>query len=253
MKIALVSYINTCPFTDGLSRFFEQEECQLRLLSPDNCALSLKNKEVDMALMPVGAIPDFKEIQLLPDFCIGADGPVQSVFLFARKPIQDIKNVFLDRHSRTSNGLAKILLRHHWRLSPTYIFPEAKHFNQIEGETAGVVIGDKALKLKSHFEYVYDLSEYWKEMTGLPFAFAVWAFYPEAFSSERLTRISEALAFGVRHRADSALKWASHFGFETEKALTYLTKDIHYHFTYERKEAMALYLKLLASENGISV
>ncbi|MBX7243444.1 MAG: menaquinone biosynthesis protein [Bacteroidia bacterium] len=251
MKIALVSYINTRPFMDGLTRFFSDEECSLQLLAPSACAKSLKERAVDMALIPVGSLPDFSNILLLPDFCIGADGPVNSVFIFSRKPIEEVNHVILDRHSRSSNGLAKILLRHFWKKTPEYSFPEEKHFDKIENDTAGVVIGDKAMKLKGHFEYVYDLSEYWKKMTGLPFAFAVWAYYEDAFTPEQIRRISKALAYGIDQSNNSALKWAEHYGFTPESALLYLTKDIQYHFTKERNEALELYLSLLAMETGL--
>lgn len=252
MRIALVSYINTRPFMDGLTHFFSSEECSLELLPPSACAQNLMEKHSDMALIPVGSLPDFRDIMLLPDYCIGADGPVNSVFIFSRKPIEEINQVILDRHSRSSNGLAKILLRHYWKKNPGYYFPDKKHFDEITGDIAGVVIGDKAMKLKGHFEYVYDLSEYWKKMTGLPFAFAVWAYYKDAFTSEQIVRISRALAFGVAQSNNSALKWAEHYGFTPENALIYLTKDIHYHLTQERKEALALYLSLLAEETGLS-
>ena len=253
MKITLVSYINTRPFMDGLSHFLSPEVAELELLPPSDCAESLKNRKSDMALIPVGALPDFEEIMLLPDYCIGTDGAVDSVFLFSRQPIESVNRVILDRHSRSSNGLAKILLKHYWEKNPEYHFPSEKHFDIIGGDTAGVVIGDKALKLKSHFEYVYDLGTYWKKMTTLPFTFAVWAYYKDAFTDEQISQINQALEYGVKNRANSALKWAESYGFTPANALIYLTQNIQFHFTDERKQAMELYLSLLEKETSLSV
>ena len=39
---------------------------------------------------------------------------------------------------------------------------------------AGLVIGDRALKIRAKFKFKFDLGLAWKEMTGLPFVFAIW-------------------------------------------------------------------------------
>jgi predicted solute-binding protein len=44
----------------------------------------------------------------------------------------------------------------------------------IEGTTAGLVIGDRALEQRKQSAYVYDLGEAWKNMTGKSFMFAAW-------------------------------------------------------------------------------
>jgi len=46
--------------------------------------------------------------------------------------------------------------------------------NHIQGTTAGVVIGDRALEQRRTSPYIYDLAGAWKAMTGLPFVFAAW-------------------------------------------------------------------------------
>lgn len=245
MNIALVSYINTRPFADGLSDFFAATDCTLHLLPPSECAESLKQKKVEMALMPVGALLEFSNIRLLPNFCIGAQGAVNSVFIFSRCPIEEIDTLLLDRHSRSSNGLARVLMRHFWKKEVNEIPATEKHFDQIQGKTAGVVIGDKALKIKEQFEFVYDLSECWYQMTGMGFAFAVWAYYPDAFTEAQLSNITQALTQGVANRSQTAEKWAEYYGFTVEKARNYLLNDIHYEFSYDRQEAVELYLKLL--------
>lgn len=222
------------------------DELEIQAVPPADCAQQLAAGACEMALIPAGALLDFKGISILPDFCIGADGPVQSVFIFSQQPIENIDTLILDRHSRSSNGLARILLQHYWQKSVVLTKAEGKHFDAIQGNTAGVVIGDKALKIKDNFAYVYDLSEYWKKMTGLPFAFAVWAFFQDKVSKNTLKKINQALALGVAQTADSALKWGETFGLTPEVATRYLTQDIHFHLTADRHTALQLYLELLS-------
>jgi chorismate dehydratase len=247
MRITLVSYLNTRPFIDGLQHFFSSEEISIQPLPPSECAVSLLHKDAEMALIPVGSLLDFPNIHVLPNYCIGADGAVNSVFLFAQQPIESIENVLLDPHSRSSNGLTKVLIKHFWKKEVNYIVPTEKHFDAITGNTAGVVIGDKALKIREKYAYVYDLSEYWKKMTGLPFVFAVWAYYAEEVPAEILPRLDEAFEYGVLNRRESAISSAEEYGIELNHAINYLENDIKFHFTAARHEAMALYLKLLAA------
>ena len=196
LDIALVSYINTRPFMDGLEHIFGPNEVTLNLLAPSKCAEHLAEGYSELALIPVGAIPDFKRIHLLPNYCIGANGPVESVFLFSQKPIEELETVILDRHSRSSNGLARILLSHHWRRDVNFLTSNQKHFDLIQGNTGGIVIGDKAIKIRENYRYAYDLAGEWKKLTGLPFAFAVWAYKAEKLDGFMLERLDQAMSWG---------------------------------------------------------
>lgn len=251
MNIALVSYINTRPFLDGLeAEFGDGEEVHLHLLPPSDCARALFDGQADLALIPVGSIPLGPKLNLLPSWCIGADGPVESVFVFSQKPIEEIEQVWLDRHSRSSNALAQILFAKHWNKEVRWLEPANKHFDQIDDTTAGVVIGDEAIRIKDTFAYQYDLSEAWKEMTGLPFAFAVWAHVPGRFDESSIARIETALETGVNQRIQTAQKWAKHFGMSAEFAEHYLTECIDFEFDSAKHEALELYLSLMNELTG---
>lgn len=245
VRVALVEYINTRPFLDGLTQYFEEDEIRLNLLPPADCARALRHKEVDLALFPVGALPNFEGIHLLPDYCIGANGPVASVFLFSQVPVHQLDKVILDRHSRSSNGLARILMTYHWQRSVVFELPTDKHFDQIRGNTGGVVIGDQAIRLKHTYKYAYDLSDHWWQLTGLPFVFAVWGYHPEHLPESALKKLNEAMAWGVSHGAESAQRWAKHYRIEESFALTYLQEHIDFRFTAGKHRALSLFLKTL--------
>jgi len=247
-KLALVSYMNTRPYLDGLQRFFSPEEVELVLLAPAKCAEALWERKVDMALMPVGGLADFdaQSVGILPDYCIGANGKVESVFLFSQKPVDQLDAVILDSHSRTSNALTQVLMRYHWKHKVEWEQATEEHFDQIQGTIGGVVIGDRAVKIRDRYEYVYDLSEEWKDMTGLPFAFAVWVYYPECVPRELCQRIQQALGWGIAQAEQSAVKWASHYGMTVEFATKYLQKDIQFEFCEGKHEAVHLFFHTLS-------
>ncbi|MEO0473542.1 MAG: menaquinone biosynthesis protein [Bacteroidota bacterium] len=245
LEVALVSYINTRPFLDGFDQFFKPEEARFHLLPPMECAAALHRGDVDLSLLPVGALPNFEKVGILPTYCIGGNGPVESVFLLSQQPVQSLERVILDRHSRSSNGLARILLQSYWQQTVQYELPTEKHFNRIEGSTGGVVIGDTAIRIRDRFAYQYDLSEAWRKMTGLSFAFAIWAYRPDALSAQQISRLESAMAWGVQHLPEAAARWAQTFDFSEDFARHYLTNCIDYRFDAPKHRAMRVYLQQL--------
>jgi len=245
ISAALVSYINTKPFIEGLNRFFSSEEIDIKLLPPADCAPELREQRCDIALIPVGSLVDFEGIRLMKDHCIGADGAVDSVFLFSQLPISQVEEVRLDPHSRSSNGLTRVLLKNHWKREVTFQAPRERSFDEIGGTTAGVAIGDKAYALRDQFKYVYDLSAEWKSYTGLPFAFAVWAYWPDRVEEGALEKLRDALEWGRIHGKEAARRWADEFGYTIPQAEKYLTETIRYNFDAAKHQALQRYLREL--------
>lgn len=120
---------------------------------------------------------------LLPDLAISCDGPVRSVKLFSRRPVEqlDRSTVLITASSRTSVLLLELLCRHRWSVTPRFATAraEAMDLEQLRGlpHEAVLVIGDAALLLAAEGRYPVeiDLGAEWKQWTGLPFVFAVWA------------------------------------------------------------------------------
>ncbi|MEM7512467.1 MAG: menaquinone biosynthesis protein [Bacteroidota bacterium] len=244
LDLTLVSYLNTRPFLDGLESVFHKEQAEYHLLPPFQCAQHLAEKQCDLSLIPVGSLFDFKDLRLLPNYCIGADGPVHSVYIFSELPIEQVETIYLDPHSRTSNLLSRILAKHYWQKDITFIKDVKHHHQYIRGNSAGVVIGDLAIRIRDMFPYVYDLSECWKLMTGLPFAFAVWAYHPGALDPYLINQIQEGFRKGVSQAGQTARKWAAHFDIPQDFAVKYLEEYIDFKFDAKKHDALKLYLNL---------
>lgn len=245
IRIALVSYFNTRPFIDGLQRRFREGELELKEVPPSGCAKLLHEGACDLALIPVGALVDLLGLSIMRDHCLGADGKVDSVFLFSHVPIEQATAIVLDPHSRSSNGLAAVLLREYWSRTLPAIMATGERFSQIQGTVCGVAIGDKAFAMRDQFPYVYDLAEVWKRYSGLPFVFAVWAYRPGSLTHAQLETVREALEDGRRGRRDSAMRWAATYGYSYEDAVYYLEQSISYEFDSAKHEAMKKYFHLL--------
>ena len=72
---------------------------------------------------------------------------------------------------------------------------------KIKGNTAGVIIGDRALEQRLISTYIYDLGEAWKLHTGLPFVFAAWI-ANKKLPGDFIDKFNEANAQGLAHLDD---------------------------------------------------
>ena len=169
-----VSYLNTKPLIYGFEQGMMKDEIELVIDYPANIADALIAGKIDIGLIPVAVLPQMKEYYIIGDYCIGCDGPVASVCLFSEVPLDQIETVLLDYQSRTSVLLVKILLKEYWKINPVLISANAGYENSVTGTTAAVIIGDRALKKRIESNYTFDLGQYWKAYTGLPFLFAAW-------------------------------------------------------------------------------
>ena len=174
LKISAVSYLNTIPFIHGLKQSELIKTIDLQLDYPSICADKLINGTVDLALVPVAVIPKLKEAYIISDYCIGANGAVDTVCLYSDVPIEEIESIALDYQSRTSVALLRVLLKEYWQYNPELKKANVGFEENIKGNHAALVIGDRAFALNTKHAYIYDLSVIWKEMTGFPFVFAAW-------------------------------------------------------------------------------
>ncbi len=215
-------------------------EIELTLEYPAALVNKLKSGELDLALMPVAAMQDVPGARIVADYGIAADGYVGSVALFSMVPIDEIKTVMLDYQSRTSVRLAQLLFEKHWKQNVVFRPATENFIEYINGTTAAVIIGDRALKQLTNFEYVYDLAESWKTFTGLPFVFAGWISNKE-LPPDFIRRFNEANAEGLNHLPEIA----SSFEFPWYDLLKYYREDIHFHLSEEKLKGLNTFLEMI--------
>ncbi len=243
-----MSYLNTKPLLYGIQNSPIINEISLIEDYPSRIADKLLTNEIDIGLVPVALIPEMKEYHICTNYCIACDGPVASVCLFSEVPVSEIKTVMLDYQSRTSVLLAEILFEKYWKLNPVFVQAGADFLNQIGGATAAVVIGDRALHLRSGSAYVYDLGEAWKNMTGLPFVFAAWI-SNKALDSSWIGRFNQANASGVQNIPMVLEQITDHF-FDFKK---YYTHHLNYVLDENKMKGLNLFLKMLADKKNVTL
>jgi chorismate dehydratase len=239
-RIGAVSYLNTKPLLYGIERSNLLLPDQLKLDYPANLASMLRGNLIDAALLPVAAIPSIANARIISNYGIASDGDVVSVAIFSQVPIEEVTSVYLDYQSRTSVRLAQLLLQRYWKRSVTFKQANEHYIDYINGTTAGVIIGDRALKQLSNFEYVYDLSAAWKAHTGLDFVFAAWVAnkeLPAAF----IEQFDAANAEGLKH-IDEVIQENPFPWYDLD---TYYRKNIRYELDSSKREGLRTFLEMI--------
>lgn len=235
IKISAVAYTNTKAFIYGLEHSDIINKIDLSLDIPSECAAKVISGEVDLGLMPVAAIPFVPNANIVADYCIGSDGAVNSVFIFSDVPVQEIKTLRLDAHSRTSNNLAKVLLNFYWKQEVEFTT------DPIAKTDAIVLIGDRTFGKKDDYTFAYDLGQEWKNFTGLPFMYAAWVAnkeIPQHFKDE----FNAALKFGLSKRDEVLKDLPQTPDFDLED---YLYHKLQFEVTAERKKALEMFLNYI--------
>jgi len=240
IKVGAVSYLNTKPMVHLFEEGHLSDSFEFMFDYPSKVAQKLVDNEIDLGLVPVAVIPQIQNPHIVSPFCIATDGEVASVCLFSDVPLDQVETILLDYQSKSSVGLLKILLRHHWKINPELTNANPGYENQIVKTTAGLVIGDRALLKRKTAKYVFDLGLAWKEMTGLPFVFAVWLANKE-LSQAFLSEFNNTIEKGLNHIPEIAAS----LNFEAYDLLHYYNHNINYRLDDKKRAAIDKYLSLL--------
>lgn len=241
IKVAAVSYLNTKPLLYGIERHEVRNQIELNMDYPALVAKELISNKVDIGLVPVAVIPEIPNARIISDYGIAADGIVASVCIFSRQPLDTITSVFLDYQSRTSVRLAQLLLKKYWKQDVEFLPAPEDYIEKIQGATAGVIIGDRALEALSRFEYVYDLADHWKKYSGLPFIFAAWVAnkaIPESFQRN----FNEANKFGLQH-LDAVIAENPFPAYDLQH---YYRENVHFFLNEEKHKGLHRFLSEIA-------
>jgi chorismate dehydratase len=198
LRLGVVSYLNAVPTVHGLA---QDPAFVLVRDVPARVAEMLHAGEVDLGLIP--SIEYGRgDYSIVPGVALASRGPVRSVNLYHRKPLDQVRRVALDASSRTSVALLKVLLAERGP-APEYVVRPPDVLGMLEEADAALVIGDPAFYFRGELSRL-DLGEEWTSRTGLPFVWAFWAGRPGAVDAGQVRRLQEAVAAGLRSVAEIA-------------------------------------------------
>jgi len=218
LRIGCVKYLNALPLIRGWPGEVDFDH-------PSALCQRLAIGELDVALVSSFEFLRNPLYRIVDDVSISSDGPVYSVVLAHCGKLSDIQEIELDPASQTSINLLRCLLAEPG-MNPQ-LGSAPKTFGAGVGSLpaphgAQLLIGDQAIAFRQRhageFQF-WDLGEQWKNLTALPFVYALWLIRPEvsdaksvaqrlrALRDENLTNlddlVSESVAGGVEQDSRS--------------------------------------------------
>lgn len=244
MRIAAIRFINSLPLIYGLEK---DSSNQIVYDTPLGCYRRLVDGKADVALIPVFGTQTSTSVRAVKGLGIAAVSRTESVYVFARKSLSQVRTVACDPASLTSTVLFQILLQAKYGNSSCL-------FQKSEGDSihdilrrvdAALVIGDQAIITeKTDYDH-YDLATEWYSLTRLPFVFAVWACTrPLAEGDKEL--LKQSYLQSVEHRAEIYQRAERMLPVSSEFLERYYNHNLHYQLTKPDYEGLLRFLTFAA-------
>jgi chorismate dehydratase len=255
LRIGAVSFLNTVPLIEGLQ---EKAGVDLQRDLPARLADLLFEGCIDVGLIPIVEYLRGVGTELAAGVCIASRGPVRTVKVFSRVPLEESRSVAVDRGSRTSVAMLRVLLAELYDSQPDLHVVEPRPENLFHQHDTVLVIGDRAESVDSSGMHAYDLGQLWNEFSGLPFVYAAWVLGPHLapveFDERRRALVRELCAArdrGIANLPALAEREARMRGADAADILDYWTHSIHYTLGDAEMEGLRLFSELAARHDLI--
>jgi len=267
LRISVVQYLNTAPLVRGFTRGLLKDKYDLSFTVPSLCADALRSGAADIAIIPAIEYQRIPNLVILPDLSISSKERVRSLLIVSQIPIRAVKRLALDRSSRSTQALTKILCASRWNISPEFHEADPDIASMLVDFDAALVIGDPALRFTIAAEakakpgrdgdwlcegatvgmpqfpalHIYDVVREWWQMTERPAVLAVWGARQEIVTESLADEFLDSLNFGLES-LDAICKEASAEMNLPEKELKlYLKTNIDYSLDDENRKGLLAY------------
>lgn len=182
-RVGHIQFLNCLPLYHGLVHSAAVLDLELTKGTPTELNRLLLDGALDVG--PISSVEYLRHadrLVLLPDVVVAADGPVRSITLTSRRPVEDLDGatVALANTSATSVALLDLLLAERWGVKVETFSCPPNLPRMLDEADAALLIGDDALRATYESLHddggllTYDLGAEWQRHTGMPMVFAVW-------------------------------------------------------------------------------
>jgi len=276
VRISIVEYLNTAPLVRGFTHGPLRGKYELSFTVPSQCAEALRAGDADVAIIPAIEYQRIPDLVVLPNLSIASKKAVRSLLLVSKRPIHEVPRLALDRSSRSTQALTRILCEKRWHIAPEFFEAAPDLPAMLQRADAALLIGDPALRLSiaaapqmrrdasgemvcslsaaglagSGCLFVYDIVEKWRAMTGLPAVLAVWAARRNVVTPELVQDFQDSLAYGLQHLDAIATEASVDMDLPAGELRRYLSENIDYHLDDENLRGLTRYY-FFASQLGL--
>lgn len=247
LRVGIVDYLNSRPLAWGFLTGRMPAELEASYHPPARVADLLAAGELDVGLVPSIEVQRIPGLEVLPGMGICASHEVRSVLLVSRCDPGSIRRLSLDRNSRTSAALVRILLADVWGIEPEVVTAPADIDAMLADADAALIIGDPALRVDRGAHRVIDLAAGWRGLTGHPFVFAVWAVRAEVQERGLGELFHRSLALGLAEIDRIVGEAAEELGLPAVEMREYLTSNLGYRLGEDELEGLREYYRRAAA------
>lgn len=251
LLIGKIPYANLFPIFYMLEKESDLSEYEFIEGVPSDLNKKIREGLIDVS--PSSSIEYLRyrdKYELIENHSISSSGPVGSILLFSKKPIETLGGlpVLTSSQSETSVALIRIVLNKFYELDCLFESSDKPLKDAIASDTPYLLIGDEALReaLKWPGLYIYDIGELWYKYTGLPFTFALWIAHKNCCSEK--TELYRKFIDDLNRAKISALKSldtvAASYPMKdmlSEEALISYWKGISFDFNNEHRKGLELF------------
>ncbi len=261
LRLGRIAYLNVLPIYYPLETGQLGHGYELVYGTPAELNQLMARGRLDAAsISSVEYARNAEKYYLVPDIAIGSRGPVRSVLLLSQCPVDSLHGhtVLTTSQSHTSAALLRLLLRYHYGITVDYATGSA--WEQVASSTppqALLAIGDEALRLRGHplYPHIVDMGEAWRQWTGLPFIFGVWAISRQSaaqgcFATDPATLLRQARQWGAAHM-ETVLTVAQESGYLSRADLADYFRGLIFSMDEEAQEGLRVFYEKLVQAGEV--
>ncbi len=253
-RIGAVSFANTIPLIEGLEG---DPAVEITRDLPARLADLLYEGRIDVGLIPIVEYLRGVGGDIVPGICIASHGPVRTVKVFSKVPIEEASTIAVDRGSRSSVAMLRVLLAEVHGRFPDFHIVEPRRDHLFTHFDTVLVIGDRAEKVDTtDVPHVVDLGAWWTEFTGLPFVYAAWVLSPDLCTEgsqprrrELIARLQTAKETGLAALPRLADQLVADRAVDREELLDYWRNTIGYELDQPELAGLTRFAELAAKHN----
>lgn len=247
IKLGDVPFLNSKPLFHLLKNGHINSSIEIVNYPPNVLSKLLREKKIDMGLVPVIELLTHGECKVVPDVSISSFGKVDSVVLVSNRDLKDIRSVALDRYSLSSAGLVRILFRNFLNMNVEFTTRnyDEHFFTDVD---SGMLIGDTGLKFLYTNENrykIYDLGNMWTNFTGLPFVYALLAVNDGIKLGNQLNDLIISKKEGANFIEEICEKESKRIGISKEFCINYIKNRIGYNLNEEEIKGISEFAQCL--------
>jgi chorismate dehydratase len=269
LRISVVQYLNTVPLVRGFTHGPLTGKYDLSFTVPSQCAEALRSGAADLAIIPAIEYQRIPDLVVLPDLAIASRERVRSLLIIAKRPIREVHSMALDRSSRSTQALTRILASRYWKIAPEFLEAGPDLREMLAMGDAAMIIGDPALRISVAVEknsavgpdgravchaetlgligpeilHVYDVVAEWRRFTSLPAVMAIWAGRRDVVTAEIAADFGASRDYGLLSIGDISAEAARELELPVEELESYLRHNIDFHLGDENCRGLERYFQ----------